>query len=284
MAGLLVFTAVPIVWGLVLSLQDARGTIYGQKWIGLTNYANILNDPAFVDSLKTVSIFAVLIVPTTFALGLALALLVNSARHGQAFFRSVFFVPTACSYVCASLIWRMGLFNGVRFGIANTVLGTFFGIDPIAWTFSSPYRWVVLVSVRLWLQLGLVMILFLAGLQEIPTTLYEAARVDGAEHGWATFRHITFPLLRNTSIFVLFIQVIAAFQAFDEFYNVLGTGQSGSSAGFGARPPLWYLYDMAFGQQDYGMATAGAFIVAGLILIVSIAQIRVFGLGRSEQG
>lgn len=89
MAGLVVFTAVPIVWGFLLSLQDARGTIYGQRWIGFTNYANILNDPAFVDSLRTICIFAVLIVPTTFAVGLGLALLVNSARRGQAFFRSV---------------------------------------------------------------------------------------------------------------------------------------------------------------------------------------------------
>ncbi|MDB5058644.1 MAG: sugar transporter permease, partial [Chloroflexi bacterium] len=226
--------------------------------------------------------FAALIVPTSFACGLGVALLVNSVRRGQAVFRSVFFVPTACSYVCASLIWRMGLFNGVRFGILNTIVGLF-NIAPIAWTFSSPYVWVVLTSVRLWLQLGLIMILFLAGLQEIPVTLYEAARVDGAEHGWATFWHITFPLLRNTSIFVLFIQIIAAFQAFDEFYNILGTTQSGSSAGVGTRPPLWYLYNVAFGEQDYGRGSAGAFIIAGMILIVSIVQTGAFGLGRSEQ-
>src|SRR5213075_1193543 len=162
------------------------------------------------------------IVPLTFVLALALALLVNQISFMQGFFRSVFFLPTACSYVVASLVWKLSIFNGVRFGLANTVLG-WFGVENIAWlaTTDPPWYWLVIVSVRLWLQIGFYMILFLAGLQRISPELYEAAAVDGARAGWQVFRHITFPQLRATSVAVVLLLVINAFQAFDEFYNLL---------------------------------------------------------------
>ena len=280
--GLLVFTFLPIIWGFLISLYDARNTISMQTFVGLQNYAAMLTDPAFLESLRTISLFALVVVPTTIVLGLGLALLVNSAKWGQAFFRSVFFLPTACSYVVAPLVWRMGLFSGVRYGLANMALLSAGANNTVNWIFQQPYVWLVLLSVRLWLQLGFNMIIFIAGLQEIPRYLYEAARVDGAEGGWATFRYITLPLLRNTTIFVLFVNVIAAFQAFDEFYNILATTGGSSGSAVGTRPPLWYLYDLAFVSQDYGRASAGAFIVAALILIATMIQVRVFGLGRAE--
>jgi len=279
--GLLIFTAIPIGWGFLISLNDARNTVDIGKWVGLANYAAMLTDSSFIDSLKTAVLFAIFIVPTTFFLGLGLALLVNGVKRGQSFFRSVFFLPTAVSYVVASLVWRMGLFSGVRYGIANMALGLF-NIDPIPWTVTMPWTWLVLVSVRLWLQLGFNMLIFLAGLQEIPRHLYEAARVDGAESGWATFRHITFPLLRNTSVFILFVNVIAAFQAFEEFYNILSTVSGSSGGAIGVRPPLWYLYDVALGGQDYGRGSAGAFILVALLLLITVLQVRVFGVGRAE--
>ncbi|MFF7157344.1 ABC transporter permease subunit [Streptomyces sp. NPDC008139] len=151
------------------------------------------------------------------ALSLALALMVNRLRYAQAFFRSVFFLPAACSYVVAALIWKLSIFNGVRFGLANTVLG-WFGADQTAWlsTTHPPWYWLVIVTVRLWLRAGFYMVLFLAGLQRIPAQLYEAAAVDGARPGWQVFRHITLPQLRATSVAVALLLVINAFQAFDE--------------------------------------------------------------------
>ncbi len=280
LVGLLVFTVIPIIWGFLVSLSDARGTVSVGHWVGLANYSAILADSAFLQSLRTGVIFALFIVPITFALSLGLALLVNSVAHGKAFFRSVFFLPTASSYVVASLIWKLSLFNGVRFGIANTILlhlpniGPIHPVDPIAWTFGVPWVWLVLVSVRLWLQVGFYMIIFLAGLQEIPRHLYEAAAIDGAEAGWTTFRHITFPLLRNTSIFVGVLLILNAFQAFDEFFNINNSDPS-------VRPPLLYLYNTAIGAQNYGVGSAGAFIVALLIIAFSFGQLRLFGLGRS---
>jgi multiple sugar transport system permease protein len=281
--GLLVFVYVPIVWGLIISFFEARNTVTPTEFVGLANYAYMLKDPNFTKALITFIIFAIFIVPTTFALALGLALLVNNVTKGQSFFRTVFFLPTACSYVVASMTWRMSIFNGLPFGFANIILG-WFHLAPIQWIGKPipPYFWVVLVTVRLWLQLGFYMIIFLAGLQEIDRSLYEAAFVDGARRGWQTFRHITFPLLRNTSVSVLLLSLIAAFQAFDEFYNVLSTGVGSSSNINLARPPLVYIYQIAMADQNYGRGAAGAFILTAIIILVTVLQSRFFGLGRSE--
>ena len=283
MLGLLVFTYAPIVWGFILSFFDARRTVTPQTFVGVQNYLFMLRDPVFLQSLGTFALFAVFIVPTTFAFSLALAMLVNNVTRGRGFFRSVFFIPTACSYVIASLVWRMNLFNGLPYGFANIVL-YWFGLDPIVWigTQNPPWYWLVLVTVRLWLQVGFYMILFLAGLQEIPRSLYEAAYVDGASSGWTTFWNITLPLLRNTSVAVLMLNLIAAFQAFDEFYNVLG-GTAASNNFYLARPPLLYLYQVSIGNQDYGRGSAGAFILAAIIIIVTVVQGRFVGFGAASK-
>ncbi|MFF1447362.1 carbohydrate ABC transporter permease [Streptomyces sp. NPDC058274] len=280
--GLGLFTYVPLAWSVGLSFFDAHNTVTPTDFVGLDNYTAMLSDDAFTDSLWTFLVFTAFIVPATFVLSLALALMVNRLRRAQAFFRSVFFLPAACSYVVAALIWKMSIFNGVRFGLANTVLG-WFGGEQTAWlsTTDPPWYWLVIVTVRLWLQAGFYMILFLAGLQRISPTLYEAAAVDGARPGWQVLRHITLPQLRATSVAVVLLLVINAFQAFDEFYNLLS-----DSRGYPpyARPPLVYLYYTALGQgQNLGLGSAGAVILALIIAVVTIGQATWFGLGRREE-
>ncbi|MEV7405586.1 sugar ABC transporter permease [Streptomyces sp. NPDC091267] len=280
-AGLALFTYVPLLWSVYLSFFDAHNTVSPSRFVGFGNYAAMLRDGAFTDSLATFGLFALFIVPATYALSLGLALMVNRLRFAQAFFRSVFFLPAACSYVVAALIWKLSIFNGVRFGLANTVLG-WFGADQTAWlsTTHPPWYWLVIVTVRLWLQSGFYMILFLAGLQRIPSQLYEAAAVDGARPGRQVFRHITFPQLRATSVAVVLLLTINAFQAFDEFYNLLS-----DSRGYPpyARPPLVYLYYTALGQgQNLGVGSAGAVILALIIAVGTVVQARWFGLGRKE--
>lgn len=283
--GLAVFTFLPVVWGLLLSFNSARGNVAIGNWNGLANYQSLLGDGAFRQSLLTILGFTVIIVPLTFVLALGIAMLVNEARAGRAFYRTVFFIPFAVSYVVASLVWKMGLFT-VPFGIVNQAL-ELFGHPAIPWisTPSPPLYWVVLVSVRLWLQLGFYMIIFLVGLQEIPAHLYEAAHVDGARKGWATFRYITLPQLRNTAVAVVILLFINAFQAFDEFYNIMSAGLSAAGGGnvILARVPLQYLYDVALKQQDYGRGAAGAFILSVLIVLVTFVQGRVFGFGRTAE-
>ncbi|MFG2500659.1 carbohydrate ABC transporter permease [Streptomyces sp. NPDC048441] len=279
--GLGLFTYVPLLWSVGLSFFDARNTVTPTDFVGLDNYSAMLSDGTFTSSLRTFLVFTAFIVPATFALSLALALMVNRVRRAQAFFRSVFFLPAACSYVVAALIWKMSIFNGVRFGLANTVLG-WFGGDQIAWlsTTEPPWYWLVIVTVRLWLQAGFYMILFLAGLQRISPVLYEAAAVDGARPGWQVLRHITLPQLRATSVAVVLLLVVNAFQAFDEFYNLLSDARGYPPY---ARPPLVYLYYTALGQgQNLGLGSAGAVILALIIAVVTVGQARWFGLGRKE--
>lgn len=270
--GLLVFVYVPVVWSVYLSFFDARNTVTPTDFVGLGNYAYLLTNRAFLVSMGTFVVFAALIVPTTFALSLGLALLVARARFAQAFFRSAFFLPTACSYVVAALVWRLSIFNGARFGLINSALRAL-GQDPVAWLSGEHYLyWVVLVSLRLWLQAGFYMVLFLAGLQRIPTDTYEAAALDGAT-GWRVVRWITLPQLRATSVAVLLLLTIGAFQAFDEFYNTLIT--VGGYPPF-ARPPLVYLYliSLGGGTQDLGLGSAGTIILTLVIVIFGLAQLK----------
>ncbi|GKQ37094.1 carbohydrate ABC transporter permease [Streptomyces sp. A012304] len=276
--GLLIFVYVPIGWSIWLSFYEARFTVTPSTFVGFDNYKFMLENDNFTGALGTFTVFAAIIVPTTWALSLGLALLVNRLRFMRAFFRSVFFLPTACSYVAASLIWKMSVFNGVRFGLANTVLG-WFGVENIAWLADPdpPWYWLVIVTARLWLQSGFYMILFLAALQNIPRELYEAAAIDGAKPGWQTFRYITLPQLRATSTAVILLLLVAAYQAFDEFFNLLSKTTWG-------RPPLVELYYTALGDnQDYGAGSAGAVILTLLIIVVTLFQGKIMGFGRGEE-
>ena len=279
--GIGLFVFAPIAWSVVLSLYEARGTVTPTRFVGLENYRDMLGDRAFRSSLYTFVAFSAFIVPLTFVFALSLALLVNRAGVAQAFFRSVFFVPVACSYVVASLIWKMSIFNGLPGGLANSLL-RLAGADPRAWLSRPhpPLYWVVIVSERLWLQLGFYMLLFLAGLQRIPRQLYEAAAVDGARPGWQMLRYITLPQLRATSAAVRVLLLLNAFQAFDEFYNLRSNPGAATYPPY-ARPPLVYLYYIALGRQsDFGHGSAGAVLLTLLIAVFTLAQGRLLGFGR----
>ena len=286
--GLALFTFWPIAWGFLISFAEARNTASFRDFVGFQNYADVLQDPQFRRALRTSFVFTLFIVPITFAFSLGLAMLVNSvAGPIRPFFRTIFFIPTAISYVVASLVWKLSIFTGTAAGIINLLLYEWFGVEKIyAWISppagDPPWYWLVLVTVRLWLQVGFYMIIFIAGLQEIPKDLYEAAYVDGARPGWTTFRTITLPMLRNTSIAVLLLNFIAAFQAFDEFVNIFGGTGASSGNLTQARPPLVYLFQVGLTNQNYGLASAGAFILTAIIIAVTLIQGRIFGFGRSS--
>ncbi len=280
--GTILFSLGPLVWGLLVSLFESRLRIDLDRFVGLDNYRYVLTNEAFLKSLWTVVVFAAFIVPTTYSLAVLLAVLVQNATFGKAFFRSVFFIPTAISYVIASLIWRMSIFSGLPYGVANQVLWIF-RQQSIAWIglAQPPVYWLVLVSVRLWLQLGFQMILLIAAMQDIPQELYEAARVDGAESKWLLFRSITFPLIRNTSVFLVIMNIIHAFNAFAEFFNILGGTMSSAGMLSLARPPLVWLYQVAMNEQRFGIASAGGVVVGLMIIVFTVIQTKLSGgLGR----
>lgn len=268
--GLTIFVYVPVLWSAYLSFFEARNTITPTKFVGRENYSYLLHDELFTDSLKVFVIFAIVIVPLTYVCSLGLALLLNNLKWGQAFFRSVFFIPSAVSYVVAAIIWRLVFFNNARFGMLNSLIRAAGG-ESVNWLGGgNNLYWVALISVRLWLQVGFYMILLIAGLQRIPVETYEAAALDGAS-GWRTLRYITLPQLKATSVAVIMLLLINAFQAFDEFYNMLGS--LGSYPPYG-RPPLVHLYLVSFGggQQNLGVGGAGTMILAAIIVVFSLAQ------------
>jgi len=284
LAGLLVFVYVPIGWSAYLSFFEARATVTPTKFVGWANYSYLLNDPEFRSSLLVFVAFAVLIVPLTYVCSLGLALLLNGLRVAQAFFRSVFFIPTAVSYVIAAMIWRISFFNGGRFGLINSMLRQFGGSN-IDWLGGANYGyWVALVSLRLWLQVGFYMILLIAGLNRIPQETYEAAAIDGAA-GWRLLRYITLPQLRATSAAVLMLLLINAFQAFDEFWNLL-SGVNGTYPPYG-RPPLVHLFVISLGgsNQDLGLGGAGTMILTAIIVVFGVAQnwLTTRGVERDER-
>ncbi|WP_336630908.1 MULTISPECIES: carbohydrate ABC transporter permease [unclassified Microbacterium] len=273
--GITVFGLVAIVWSVYLSFFDARSTLTPTTFSGIDNYVALITDPGFLQSLGTFAVFAIFIVPTSLVFALVLAMLVNNLPFARAFFRSVFFLPTAFSYVVAALIWKLGIFNGQASGVANSVLGAL-GIDPVStWLTQSPLYWVAIVSMRLWLQVGFYMLLFLAGLQRIPQVLYEAAAIDGLSRGPRRFWMITWPQLRPTVAAVVLLLTIAAFQAFDEFYNLVPKISA-------ARPPLLYIYNVSFAQLDYGKGAAGALILTAIMIVVALLQNRFLGFNAAE--
>ena len=268
--GLATFVYIPIAWSAWLSLFEARNTATPTRFVGLANYARLLRDDAFLSSMGTFTAFALFIVPLTFACSLGLALLLNGMPRAQAFFRSAYFLPSACSYVVAAMVWRFTFFSGARFGLINSLISQAGG-QPVNWLGGeNPWYWVALVSLRLWLQVGFYMILFIAGLNRIPVSTYEAAALDGAS-GWRLTRHITIPQLKATSAAVTMLLIINAFQAFDEFYNLLGS--IGSYPTY-ARPPLVYLYLISLGgsQLDLGVGSAGTMIVTAVIVVFGLVQ------------
>lgn len=280
--GLGVFKYIAIGWSFLLSLSEAQGTIALGDWVGLDNYRQLFGDAVFRNALSKIGLFTLFIVPITFAASLGLALLVHRIRRGRAVLRTAFLIPAAVSYVAASLLWKMSLFSGMPAGIAN-MIGGWFGMEAVPWLQGGdpPLYWIALVTVRLWLQVGFYMVLFLAGLQAIPKEIYEAAALDGAT-GLRLLRRITLPMLRNTSVAVLMLMFIAAFQAFDEFYNLFGGGMSGSGTA-PVKTPMTYLHDTAMGAQNYGLGSAGSFVLTALIVGVTLVQGRITGFGKSEE-
>lgn len=281
--GLIGFVYVPILWSAYLSFFDARNTVTPTRFVGLANYVYLLTDPLFMASLGTFIVFAAFIVPVTYACSLGLALLLNNIRWGQAFFRSTFFIPTAVSYVVAAIVWRLAFFNGARFGLVNSLIRSGGG-DSVNWLGgTNQLYWVVLVSLRLWLQVGFYMILFIAGLNRIPHETYEAAALDGAT-GWRLLRWITLPQLRATSVAVVMLLLISAFQAFDEFWNTLSS-ITGAYPPY-ARPPLVHLYLISIGgsQQDLGLGGAGTMILTALIVSFGLAQNWLVTRGQKGEG
>ncbi|MGJ8455512.1 carbohydrate ABC transporter permease [Pseudothermotoga sp. U03pept] len=260
-----IFLFIPIVWVIFLSLKDfSIVTLYSAKFVGLKNYLRLAKDEVFLRSILNTVYFTVLYVPGNTILGLVFALLLNRPFKGRNFFRLALFVPNVISMVVVSIIWSL-IFSSSTTGIANRLL-LVLHLKPIQWL--SDYRYALLAVgiVLIWSGFGYRMLIFLAGLQNIPEELYEAASLDGATK-WQVTLKITLPLLRPTTFFVITTSLINSFQVFTPIYIMTGGGP-----GYSTTTIVNYLYTKGFSEFQMGYASAISVILLLIILVLTFVQ------------
>lgn len=269
------FVAWPMLSALRLSFTDASG-FGAEEWVGLDNYVRVFTDPGIRDAMLNTLWYTVLFTPTAVLLALALALVLNSpALPFRGFFRTALFLPFIVSLAVAAFAWsylldpRLGLLNHWLQG-AGVQLGDVLE-DPVL---AMP----AVAMVAVWKNFGFYMVIFLAGLQDIPASLYEAARVDGAG-AWRRFTNVTLPLLSNTFAFVLIFALIAALQAFDQIYVMTGGGPYGRT-----QTIVMEIYRSGFRRLELGFASALSYVLLIATLLLSIVQFVFFGRREKDLG
>ncbi|WP_342371745.1 sugar ABC transporter permease [Propioniciclava soli] len=257
--GLVVITIGPMLASLYLSFTSYP-LLAGPTWTGLTNYIRMFNDPRLLNSLVVTFTYVVVGVPLQLILALAIAVLLNTGMKGLAFYRSVFYLPSLMgSSVAIALLWRQ-MFGTT--GLVNQLLQSLGVENPPGWIADPSTALGTIILLHVW-TFGSPMIIFLAGLRQIPTMYYEAASVDGASK-WTQFRTITLPLLSPIVFFNLVLQIIGAFQAFTQAFIVSGgTGGPADSTMFFTL----YLYQQGFTNFQMGYASAMAWL---LVIIIGI--------------
>ena len=256
--GLVVLFLGPMLASIYISLTSYQ-VVRGATWIGLANYAEMVQDPLVLHSLRITALWALASVPLNLVLGLVVALLLNQKVKGLAIWRTIYYVPSIISGVAIALLW-LWMFEP-RYGVVNYLLDLFFNIEGPNWLAEPRTALPAIVLMSLW-AVGGSMLINLAGLQGVPTDLYEAADVDGAGAG-RKFWNITLPMISPIILFNLIMGIIGAMQSFSHFYIMTKGGPNNATLTF-----MLYLYRQAFdfGRLGYGSALAWLlFIILTLV-------------------
>jgi multiple sugar transport system permease protein len=266
--GFFVFTAWPMVYSLYLSFTS-YDVLNPPRWIGLENYQKLFADPKFSASLWNSFIYTALHVPLATIVALALALLLNRAGKAAGFFRTAFYVPSVTPSVAVGILW-LWLLNP-RIGLVNRALGLFGASGP-GWTTDPNWIKPGIIIMSLW-SVGSTVIIYLAALRNVPNDLYEVSSLDGAGP-WQQFWKITLPLISGSIFFTVIVNTIGSIQIFTEVYTMFfGNMQSGA----GSEAALFYviyLFRQAFEFLHMGYASALAWILFVIILILTLIQLR----------
>lgn len=258
--GFVVLTVIPMLASVYASMTQWTG-IQPPEWIGLRNYERMFtNDPLFWQSLKVTLGFVAISLPLKLVLGLGLALLLNLKVPGMNFYRTVFYIPAVISGVAVSLMWMWLLQPDT--GVVNTLL-YFAGIQGPNWFWDPNWALPSVAMMSVW-KVGGSAVIYLAGLQNIPAHLYEAAAIDGAS-GWSRFWKITLPLLTPTLFFQLVIEMIDSFKVFTEAYVITNGGPLKATYFY-----LLYFYEEAFRNFNLGYASALAIVLTVIILLATV--------------
>lgn len=261
------FTIWPTLNAFALSFYRQRLNVARFReptFIGLENYSNLFSDPRFLNVLRNTLIYVLGTVPLSILAGFLFAYLVNRKIRGLAWTRLSFFHPSILPMVSAATIWMF--FFTPDYGLFNTLLAWMGYNGPQNWTANPNLALIAIMLVALWKNAGYFMIFYLAGLQNLPTEVFEAAVLDGA-NTWQQLRFITFPLLRRTTLFVSTIAFIGAFQTIDHIFVLTQGGPSGASTVL-----LYYLWQIRFEYQDVGKASTVTVVLIVLLLLFTISN------------
>lgn len=286
--------AIPILLFLVLNIGSIVFAFFISFWkwtlgggpvdvVGAANYEKILTDKVFWKAVYNTVTYTIVVVPSQMALGLLLAVVVNSKIKGQTFFRASFYFPAIASSAAITLLFIFimqpgGLFNNLRGALGLNPLFDALGFNPrYNWLTSERTAWGSIMILNIWTTSGTMMLFYLASLQTISHEIYEAAALDGAS-AWQTFWKITFPLLRPGHYFVATVSVIGSLQVFDQAYIA---GGSNGDPGYATMSLVLYLYNAAFRQFSLGYAAAVGVVLFVIIFSATLIQRRIFGSGPS---
>ncbi len=269
LAILAIFRFLPMLEAFWLSLTQ-YDLVHPPKYIGLANFIDLIEDPLFLKSARVSISYVVFSVVPVLPLSLGLAVLFNRSLWIKNLLRSAIFMPVVMPAVVMAVVWT---FMYQQDGVINTILG-WFGIDPIAWLRSSASALWAVILIGIWRATPYYMVIFLAGLQAIPADYYDAAKIDGAG-GWASFWHITLPLLKPTTLLVVVMNVIVAMKVFAVPLIMTNGGPADATRVL----PL-FIYQTAFEFFDMGRAAAMSVFLFVAVMLFSFVQVRMFTRGE----
>jgi multiple sugar transport system permease protein len=275
-----VFVAIPVIYGLWISLHNWDQFLADKPWVGLQNYIDLFTPDSakagpFWRAMLATAIFTVLSVPLLVVIPFFVALLLNKRFPGRTFFRAVYFAPYVLGVAVVGLLFRFILDPNV--GVLNHLLGKVGLPDDTAWTTAEPWVWVSLVGMTVWWTLGFNAIIYLAGLQDINRELYDAAEVDGAGR-WARLRHVTIPSLRPVSVFVITVTILASANMFGQAYITTQGAPSEKT-----RTAIMFIAEEGFNDFHLGSAAAMSYVLALFLMALSAGVFFFFRERREER-
>lgn len=263
--GFLIFTLYPLGYSLYASMTNWNG-LGVMSWVGLDNYVKMFGDPYFRKALFN-TFFLMIGIPIGLIISLLLALALNRKMRGTTFFRTVYYLPVISSIAAIAIMWQWA-FNG-DFGLINQVLDLV-GIDGPNWLMDKNTVKPALILMSVWKGLGYSMLLYLAAIQSVPRSLYEAASLDGAG-AIQTFRRITLPMVRPVTFFLVVTSIIGGAQIFIEINIMTPTG----GPEFSSATIVWYIWQKAFENMQMGYASAMSVVLGLIVFTITAIQFRV---------
>jgi len=257
---LILFWIIPNFISLGISFTDWDFMTNDFNFVGLENYFNLFTQDSFMQALLNTFYFGIGTVIPTIALGLGFALFFRKKFKGSALYQLMIFSPWVTPTIAVSIVWS--LLYEPQFGVINKVLN-FFGIPGLDWLQSSQTAMLAVIIVTVWKLVGWTMIFYIGALEKVPDSLYEAASIDGA-NSWQKFRYVTLPMVSSTTFFLVVVNTISSVQAYDQIKILTQGGPSGST-----RTLLYLFFQQGFEQFDMGSATASAFIILIITILLS---------------